>query len=158
MSNKYLFLALYQKLKTKRIMGTWKNCQAIKQVLKQQEPFTLICSNVRELRLVLLPKECQIHKFHPFGDTVCIFKRKKFKWACTLSKSPLVTHTSLRSWRLEVVGERENGRARGRHAYLLLARPFFLAPTTSKRLLLRLHSYALARWNSKLKSMHQRAG
>ena len=53
---------------------------------------------------------------------------------------------SLRSRRLEVVGERENGRARGRHARgatsplacLLLARPFFLVPTTSKRLLRRL--------------------
>ena len=45
---------------------------------------------------------------------------------------------SLRSRRLEVVGERENGRARGRHACLLLARPFFLVPTTSKRLLRRL--------------------
>ena len=43
----------------------------------------------------------------------------------------------------KVVGERENGRARGRHArgegatpplaYLLLARPFFLVPTTSKQ-------------------------
>ena len=49
--------------------------------------------------------------------------------------------TSLRSRRLEVMGERENGRARGRHARgtsplacLLLARPFFLVPT-SKRLL-----------------------
>ena len=38
---------------------------------------------------------------------------------------------SLRSRRLEVAGERENGRARGR--------PFFLVPTTSKRLLRRLH-------------------
>ena len=53
---------------------------------------------------------------------------------------------SLRSRRLEVVGERENERARGRHtrgatsplACLLLARPFFLVPTTSKRLLRRL--------------------
>ena len=53
---------------------------------------------------------------------------------------------SLRSRRLEVVGERENGRARGRHARgegasplacLLLACPLFLVPTTttSKRLL-----------------------
>ena len=33
---------------------------------------------------------------------------------------------------------RENGRARGRHACLLLAHPFFLVPTTSKRLLRRL--------------------
>ena len=49
----------------------------LKQVLKQQEPFTSICSNVRELRRVLLPKECQIQKFHIFGDTVCIFKREK---------------------------------------------------------------------------------
>ena len=32
---------------------------------------------------------------------------------------------SLRSRRLEVVGERENGRARGRHACLLLARSLF---------------------------------
>ena len=48
---------------------------------------------------------------------------------------------SLRSRRLQVVGERENGRARGRHACplaCLLARPFFLVPTTSKRLLRRL--------------------
>ena len=46
--------------------------------------------------------------------------------------------------RLEVVDERENGRAGGRHARgegapsplacLLLARAFFLVPTTSKRL------------------------
>ena len=48
---------------------------------------------------------------------------------------------SLRSRRLEVVGERENGRARGRHACLLLARSFFLVPTTSKRLLRRLHYF-----------------
>ena len=49
---------------------------------------------------------------------------------------------------VEVVGERENERARGRHARgegatsslacLLLARPCFLVPTTSKRLLRRL--------------------
>ena len=61
---------------------------------------------------------------------------------------PLVTRIhslvfSLRSRRLEVAGETENGRARGRHARgegacLLLARPFFLVPTTSKRLLRRL--------------------
>ena len=53
---------------------------------------------------------------------------------------------SLRSRLSEVVGERKNGRARGRHARgegasplacLLLARPLFLVPTTttSKRLL-----------------------
>ena len=50
---------------------------------------------------------------------------------------------SLRGRRLEVVGERENGRARERHACLaclLLARPFFLVPSTSKRLLRRLSS------------------
>ena len=61
--------------------------------------------------------------------------------------------TSLRGRRLEVAGERENGRSRGRRerengrsrgrhargegassplACLLLARPFFLVPTTSK--------------------------
>ena len=53
---------------------------------------------------------------------------------------------SLRNYkkRLEVVGERENGCAWGRHARtfllacLLLARLFFLVPTTSKRLLPRL--------------------
>ena len=42
---------------------------------------------------------------------------------------------------MEVAGERENGRARGRHARgacLLLARPFFLVPTNCKRLLRRL--------------------
>ena len=41
----------------------------------------------------------------------------------------LFYYFSLRSRRLEVVGKRENGRARGRHACLLLARPFFLVPT-----------------------------
>ena len=51
---------------------------------------------------------------------------------------------SLRSRRLEVAGERENGRARGRHACLLLARPFFLVPTTSKRLLRRLPYWFLS--------------
>ena len=49
----------------------------------------------------------------------------------------------MHSRRLEVVGERENGRARGRHALsplacLLLARAFFLVPTTFKCLLRRL--------------------
>ena len=39
----------------------------------------------------------------------------------------------MRSRRLEVVGEKDNGRARGRLACLLLARPFFLVPTTSKQ-------------------------
>ena len=46
------------------------------------------------------------------------------------------------SRRLEVVGERENGRAGGRHApsplACLPARAFFLVPTTFKRLLRRL--------------------
>ena len=53
----------------------------------------------------------------------------------TRVKSP-----SMRSRRLEVAGERENGRARGRHALacLLLARALFLVPTTSTRLLRRL--------------------
>ena len=50
---------------------------------------------------------------------------------------------SLRSRPLEVAGERENRRARGRlargeGACLLLTRPSFLVPTTSKRLLRRL--------------------
>ena len=47
-------------------------------------------------------------------------------WICS-------RRSNLRSRRLEVVGERENGRARGRHACLLFARPFFLVSTTSKR-------------------------
>ena len=46
--------------------------------------------------------------------------------------------TSLHSRHLEVVGERESGRSRGRHSCLLLARTFFLVPTTSQRLLRRL--------------------
>ena len=57
-------------------------------------------------------------------------------------------YLSLRSRRLEVAGERENGRARGRHACLLLARPFFLVPTTSKRLLRRLGLPVLVQKNS----------
>ena len=54
--------------------------------------------------------------------------------------------SSPRSRRLEVAGERGNGRARGRHARgegtpsSPLARPFFLVPTTCKRLLRRLPS------------------
>ena len=39
---------------------------------------------------------------------------------------------------VEVAGGRENGRARGRHACLLLSRAFFLVATISKRLLRRL--------------------
>ena len=57
--------------------------------------------------------------------------------------SDWIIWSSLCSRRLEVVGERENGCAWGRHARLaclLLAHPFFLVPTTcSKRLLRRLH-------------------
>ena len=41
----------------------------------------------------------------------------------------------------QVVGARKNGRARGRHACLPLVRQFFLAPTTSKRLLRGLQLY-----------------
>ena len=44
----------------------------------------------------------------------------------------------LRSRYLEVVGARKNRCTRGRHACLPLARPFFLVPTTSKRLLRRI--------------------
>ena len=70
--------SLISKVEDKKNNGNLKKTvRLLRQVLKQQEPITLICSNVRELRRVLLPKECQIHKFHPFGDTVCIFKRKK---------------------------------------------------------------------------------
>ena len=45
---------------------------------------------------------------------------------------------SPRSRGLEVADGRENGRARGRHACLLLSRAFFLVATISKRLLRRL--------------------
>ena len=62
--------------------------------------------------------------------------------------------SSLRSRRLEVVGERENGRARGRHACLLLARPFFLVPTTSKRLLRRLRNLRILYCNNYLKKVN----
>ena len=47
------------------------------------------------------------------------------------------SHTSLRSRRLKVVGEKENGPL----ACLPRARPFSLSPTTSKRLLRKLFSY-----------------
>ena len=61
----------------------------------------------------------------------------------------VVSHDrSLRSRRFEVVGEGENGRARGRHACLLLARPFFLVPATSKRLLRRLARSTSALWTN----------
>ena len=52
--------------------------------------------------------------------------------------------SSLRNRYLEVVGEKENGRARGRQGHrmgegLLVAPPLTLSPTTSKRLLRRLY-------------------
>ena len=50
---------------------------------------------------------------------------------------------SLRSRRLEVVGKRNNGRARRRHACLPRVRPFSLSPTSSKRLLRRLAAICL---------------
>ena len=43
-------------------------------------------------------------------------------------------------------GKRENGRARGRHVCLVLARPFFFVPTTSKRLLPRLPDASRQHW------------
>ena len=58
-------------------------------------------------------------------------------WVACFDKN-FTSRGSLRSRRLEVVGERENGRVRERHACLPLARPFFLVATISKRLLRRL--------------------
>ena len=97
MSNKYLFLALYQKLKTKRIIATWKTVRLLKQVLKQQEPITLICSWVRKLRHVLLLKECQIHEFHHLGD---VFKRKKFQVSLYTLKMTSGHSYALARWNL----------------------------------------------------------
>jgi len=54
--------------------------------------------------------------------------------------------SSQRSRRFELVGARKNGRARARHASLPLARLFFLAPTTSKRLLRRQRGRFLSLW------------
>ena len=61
-------------------------------------------------------------------------------------KAWIPTISSLRSRRLEVVGTRKNGRARGRHARGVTPRvspsrapAFSLSPTTSKRLLRRLY-------------------
>ena len=63
---------------------------------------------------------------------------------------------------LEVAGGRENGRARGRHACLLLSRAFFLVATISKRLLRRLDmrwgGTYLYSWSSKLKRLLNLAG
>ena len=73
---------------------------------------------------------CMLHK-RCYISSVLAF-------SCGRAKTIRIRYVSPRSRRLEVVGERENGRARGRHARLLLARPFFLVPTTSKRLLRRL--------------------
>ena len=62
------------------------------------------------------------------------FYRRSFGWG----------HNSLRSSLLEVVGARRDGRARGRHVCLPRERLFFLAPTSSKRVLCRLgaHTYS----------------
>ena len=82
----------------------------------------------------------------------------RFNLCTWLSLMTTCTRVSLRSRRLEVAGERENGHARGRHARGalgssgrkrerararetrkgFLAGPFFLVPTISKRLLRRL--------------------
>ena len=43
----------------------------------------------------------------------------------------MMYNISLRSRRLEVLGAKKTWRARGRHACLPLARPFFIVPTTS---------------------------
>ena len=60
--------------------------------------------------------------------TICNISRNCV-WKCTR-----LHLSSLRSRRLEVVGKREKGRARGRHACLFLARPFFLMSTTIQAL------------------------
>ena len=91
---------------------------------------------------------CWIHDLVPlpFTDTKNspIEDMKQF-----LSGSTRVCYTtqpffvSSRSRRLEVVGARKTGRARGRHACLPFARPFFLAPTIFKRQLRRLQKTLL---------------
>ena len=84
--------------------------------------------------------------YHVHGKTGNSFWKIKWFAPFRLLGSFRKYGLSLRSRRLEEAGERENGRARGRHARgatsplacLLLARPFFLVSTTSKRLLRRL--------------------
>ena len=88
-------------------------------------------------------KSCRIFFFWLFQIKYVIFDVLVsdllcFHWPRRSELKSFRKKGSLRSRRLEVAGERENGRARGRHACLLLARPFFLVPTTSKRLLRRL--------------------
>ena len=62
-------------------------------------------------------------------------------WPVSNCEQQLPAIRSLCSRRLEVVGERENRRARGRHATRVsLSRAFFLGPTISKRLPRRLNN------------------
>ena len=49
-------------------------------------------------------------------------------FSCGRAKTIRIRYVSPRRRRLEVGGERENGRTRGRHVCLLLARPFLLCP------------------------------
>ena len=59
-------------------------------------------------------------------------------------------HNSLRSSLLEVVGAGKDGRARGRHVSLPRARLFFLAPTSSKRVLCRLGAQTYSQQTSEI--------
>ena len=71
MSNKYLFLPLYQKLKIKRIISNNRNLKNFKTAGTNYINMFLS----QKIKTCFTTKRCQIHEFHHFGD---IFKRKKF--------------------------------------------------------------------------------
>ena len=108
--------------------------------------------NVAQCRLVLLLFKGAVEYFQ-----LCDGKDEGFVWGKSNNFRVVLARpmTSLHSRRLEVVGERESGRAQGRHACLLLARTLFLVPTTSKRLLRRLPKISIktcSSWQRKIGS------
>ena len=119
--SKYLYLHSYTHLITSSALNEW----FLIHKFKKRGLLHRVSITDNEYEANMIDNKChKIYLSGPFGFSVL------------RHPNHLVLHylpiPSLRSRRLEVVGERENGPAQGRHA------PVFLVSTTSKRLLRRL--------------------